>query len=69
LNQANGTQASVIDASLLDVKSQFWLARSEIRLGRGLFISSTLIQRSQKPLPDGDFTHVVWSKTGRIAVE
>lgn len=69
LNQAAGTQASAIDASLLDVKSQFWLARSEIRLGRGLFISSTLIQRSPKALPDGDVTHVVWSKTGRIAAE
>ena len=69
LNQADGTQASAIDASLLDVKSQFWLARSEIRLGRGIFISSTLIQRSPSPLPGGDFTQVIWSKTGRIAAE
>ena len=69
LNQAAGIQASAIDASLLDVKSQFWLARSEIRLGRGLFISYTLIQRSPKVLPGGDVTHVVWSKTGRIAAE
>jgi hypothetical protein len=69
LNQANGTQASAIDASLLVVKSQFWLAGSEIRLGRGLFISSTLIQRSPKVLSDSDITHVVWSKTGRIAAE
>lgn len=69
LNQSNSTQASAIDASLLDVKSQFWLARSEIRLGRGIFISSTLIQRSPSPLPGGDFTQVIWSKTGRIAAE
>ena len=69
LNQADGTQASAIDASLLDVKSQFWLARSEIRLGRGIFISSTLIQRSPSPLPGGDFTQVIWSKTGRIAAD
>ena len=69
LNQADGTLASAIDASLLDVKSQFWLARSEISLGRGIFISSTLIQRSPSPLPGGDFTQVIWSKTGRIAAE
>ena len=69
LNQADGTQASAIDASLLDVKSQFWLARSEISLGRGIFTSSTLIQRSPSPLPGGDFTQVIWNKTGRIAAE
>ena len=69
LNQVDGGQSINIDASLVDVKSQFWLARSEIKLGRGIFISSTLIQRSPSPLPSGDFTQVIWNKTGRIAFE
>jgi general secretion pathway protein K len=69
LNKVDSAQGSTIESSGVDVKSQFWLARTEIRLGRGIFISSTLIQRSPSPLPSGDFTQVIWSKTGRIASE
>jgi len=69
LNKTGGGAGVSIDASLVDVRSQFWLARSEIRLGRGIFNSSALIQRSQTPLPSGNFTQVIWSRTGKIAAE
>jgi len=69
LNKAGGSTGTTIDASLIDVRSQFWLARSEIHLGRGIFTSSALIQRSQTPLPSGNFTQVIWSRTGKIAAE
>ena len=69
LNKMGASQGVTIDASLVDVRSQFWLARSEIRLGRGIFVSSALIQRSQTPLPGGNFTQVIWSRTGKTAIE
>ena len=69
LNKMGMAQSITIDASLIDVRSQFWMARSEIRLGRGIFVSSALIQRSQTPLPSGNLTQVVWNRTGKIAIE
>ena len=69
LNKMGASQGITLDASLVDVRSQFWLARSEIRMGRGIFVSSALIQRSQSPLPSGNYTQVIWNKTGKIAVE
>ena len=69
LNKMGASQGVTIDASLIDVRSQFWLARSEIRMGRGIFVSSALIQRSQAPLPSGNFTQVIWNKTGKLASE
>lgn len=69
LNNIGVGQSVTIDSSLIDIRSQFWLARSEIRLGRGIFIGSALIQRSQAPLPSGNFTKVVWSRTGKMAIE
>ena len=69
LNKMGASQGVTIDASLVDVRSQYWLAGSEIRMGRGIFVSSALIQRSQNPLPSGNFTQVVWSKTGKAALE
>lgn len=69
LNKMGSSQGVSIDASLVDVRSQFWLARTEIRLGRGIFTSSALIQRSQTPLPGGNLTKVVWSRTGKTAIE
>ena len=68
-NKMGTSQGISIDASLIDVRSQFWLARSEIRMGRGIFVSSALIQRSQAPLPSGNFTQVIWNKTGKLASE
>jgi len=69
LNKMGASQGITLDASLVDVRSQFWLARSEIRLGRGIFVSSALIQRSRNPLPSGNFTQVIWSKTGKMIAE
>lgn len=62
-------QGISFNAALVDVRSQYWLARSEIRMGRGIFTHSALIQRSTTPLPTGNFTQVVWSKAGKMAVD
>jgi general secretion pathway protein K len=69
LNKMGLAQGVTIDAALVDVRSQFWLGRTEIRLGRGIFVSSALIQRSQTPLPSGNLTQVIWSRTGKTAIE
>lgn len=69
LNKMGSSQGAVMDVSLVDVKSQFWLARSEIRIGRGIFVSSALIQRLPSPLPSGNFTQVIWSRTEKMSVE
>jgi general secretion pathway protein K len=60
---------AAMDLALLDVKSSFWLARSEVRLGRGIFNYLALIERSRTPLPTGNFTRVVWSKSGKLPSE
>ena len=62
-------QAATIDAGIVDVKSQFWLANSEIRLGRGIFVGSALIQRSPMALPGGNYSQVIWSRTGKMAAD
>lgn len=69
LNKVGGGQGATIDAGLVDVKAQYWLANSEIRLGRGIFVSSALIQRSPTALPGGNFTQVIWSRTGRMTAD
>jgi len=69
LNKVGGGQGATIDAGLVDVKSQFWLANTEIRLGRGIFVSSALIQRSITVLPEGNYTQVMWSRTGKMAID
>jgi general secretion pathway protein K len=69
LNKLGSAQGVAIDASLVEIRSQYWLARSEIRMGRGIFVNSALIQRSQTPLPNGNFTQVIWSKTGKMALD
>lgn len=69
LNKMGLGQGVTIDPTLVDVRSQFWLGRTEIRLGRGIFTSYALIQRSQTPLPSGNLTRVIWSRTGKTAIE
>ena len=69
LNKMGFSQGVSINAALVDVRSQYWLARSEIRLGRGIFINSTLIQRSPTPLPTGNYTQVIWNKTGKMTAD
>ena len=58
-----------MDNTLIEARSQYWLARSEIRMGRGIFVSTALIERSQTPLPSGNFTQVIWNRTGKVAFE
>lgn len=69
LNKVAGGQGTKIDAGMVDIKSQFWLANSEIRLGRGIFVGSTLIQRSPTALPGGNYTQVIWSRAGKMAAD
>jgi general secretion pathway protein K len=69
LNKLGVSQGVTIDASLVDVRSRYWVARSEIMLGRGIFISSALIMRSQTPLASGNLTQVIWSRTGKISAQ
>jgi len=69
LNKVGGGQGATIDPGIVDVKSQFWLANSEIRLGRGIFVNSSLIQRSPTALPGGNVTQVIWSRTGKMAAD
>jgi general secretion pathway protein K len=66
LDRIGVSQGVTVDASLVDVRSQFWLAHSEIHMGRGIFVNSALIQRSPTPLPSDNFTQVIWSKTRKV---
>jgi general secretion pathway protein K len=69
LNKIGANQGVAMDNTLIEARSQYWLARSEIRMGRGIFVSTALIQRSQTPLPSGNFTQVIWNRTGKVAFE
>jgi general secretion pathway protein K len=69
LNKVGGGQGLVNDSSLVDIKSQFWVADTEIKLGRGIFVGSALIQRSPTPSLNGNYTQVIWSKTGKRSAE
>ena len=59
----------VVDASLVNVNSQFWFTNSEVKIGNGVFTNTSLIQRSSTPLPLGNYTQVLWNKTNRILSE
>jgi general secretion pathway protein K len=59
----------IVDANLVNVGSQFWLANSEVKIGDGVFMNTSLIQRSLTPLPSGNYTQVIWNKTNRVLSE
>ena len=59
----------IVDANLINVNSQFWLANSEVKIGSGVFMNTSLIQRSSTPLPSGNYTQVIWNKTNRTLSE
>ena len=69
LTKAGAGTGVAVDGSLVNVKSQFWLAQSEIRLGSGIFVNAALIRRSPVPLPSGIFTQVIWNKSVRMLPE
>ncbi len=52
----------VIDNSQIDVKSQFWLAQSDIELSRSHFLNVTLIQRTSNLSEKGNSTQVIWTQ-------
>jgi type II secretory pathway component PulK len=59
----------MVDASLVNINSQFWIADSAVKIGNNLFKNTSLIQRSSEPLPLGNYTQVIWNKTNRILSE
>ena len=59
----------IVDASLINVSSQFWLTNSEVKIGYSVFMNTSLIQRSLTPLPSGNYTQVIWNKTNRMLSE
>jgi general secretion pathway protein K len=54
---------------LIDVRSQFWLVHSEIRMQSGTFINAALIERSNTIFPSGDFTRVIWNRSLHMLTE
>ncbi|MBT8577911.1 type II secretion system minor pseudopilin GspK [Polynucleobacter paneuropaeus] len=59
----------IVDTSLINVSSQFWLTNSEVKIGNGVFMNTSLIQRSLTPLTSGSYTQVIWNKTNRMLSE
>ena len=59
----------MVDANLVNINSQFWIADSAVKIGNNLFKNTSLIQRSSEPLPLGNYTQVIWNKTNRILSE
>lgn len=59
----------MVDASLVNINSQFWIADSAVKIGNGLFRNTSLIQRSSEPLTLGNYTRVIWNKTNRVLSE
>jgi general secretion pathway protein K len=59
----------MVDASLVNINSQFWIADSAVKIGNGLFRNKSLIQRSSEPFPLGNYTRVIWNKTNRVLSE
>lgn len=48
--------------SAMDVKSNFWLAHTNMIIDQRHINTQTLIKRSSRPLPDNNYTSVLWSK-------
>jgi general secretion pathway protein K len=48
--------------SAMDVKSNFWLAHTNMIIDKRHINTQTLIKRSSRPLPDNNYTSVLWSK-------
>jgi len=66
----SGAGANVtVDASLVNINSQFWIADSAVTIGNGVYRNTSLIQRSSETLPLGNYTQVIWNKTNRILSE
>jgi general secretion pathway protein K len=69
LDKIGPPQSVVPSMDLMDVKSNFWLVNSEIRMQSGKFINTTLIQRSNTFFPTGDFTRVIWNRSPLMLAE
>lgn len=69
LTRSGASSNVTVDASLVSINSQFWIADSAVKIGNSLFKNTSLIQRSSEPLPLGNYTQVIWNKTNRILSE
>jgi general secretion pathway protein K len=62
VNQVRPNVANPTINPLLDVKSNYWIAYSEIQMRQRLFNNQTLISRSDTLLSGGNLTQIIWSK-------
>lgn len=62
VNQVRPNVANPTINTLLDVKSNYWIAYSEIQMRQRLFNNQTLISRSDTLLSGGNLTQIIWSK-------
>ncbi len=62
VNQVQPNIATPSVNSLVDVKSHYWIAYSEIQMRQRLFNNQTLISRSDTLLSGGNLTQIIWSK-------
>lgn len=69
LSKAGMTQNMAPNTDLLDVKSQFWILRTEIRIGAGIYVNFALIQRMSTSVFGGNYTQVVWTRSARKLTE
>jgi hypothetical protein len=46
----------------MDVKSNYWLAHTNMIIDQRHINTQTLIKRSSTPQPDNNYTSVLWSK-------
>lgn len=62
VNQVRPNVANPTINPLLDVKSNYWIAHSEIQMRQRLFNNQTLISRSDTLVSGGNLTQIIWSK-------
>lgn len=69
LSKAGMSQNVAVNTDLLDVKSQFWLLRTEIHMGTSIYVNFALIQRMSAAAFGGNYTQVVWSRNTHKLIE
>lgn len=62
VNQVRPNVANPTINPLLDVKSNYWIAYSEIQMRQRLFNNQTLISRNDTLMSGGNLTQTIWSK-------
>lgn len=62
VNQVRPNVANPTMNPLLDVKSNYWIAYSEIQMRQRLFNNQSLISRGDTLMSGGNLTQLIWSK-------